>query len=144
MLLANAWCPSREQEWNRFAQEFACYYCRPLPERGLRFIRSNLQFSLEDHVPGIDSFVDVMDGHTRRCFPIREHPIEGFGPTVPWQQGGMDVNATQPRDINECSFQDSRKQSHNDKIHSELLHLLYEFSGVRTRAADHTQPARIA
>ena len=104
MLLANAWCPSREQEWNRFAQEFACYYRRPLPERGLRFIRSNLQFSSDDNVPGIDSFVDVMDGHTRRRFPIREHPIEGFGPTVPWQQGGMDVNATQPRDINECSF----------------------------------------
>jgi hypothetical protein len=74
MLLANAWRSSREQEWNRFAQEFACYYCRPLPERGLRFIRPNLQFSLEDHVPGIDSFVDDDGWSHPTLFPDSRAP----------------------------------------------------------------------
>jgi len=104
MVLANAWRPPREQEWNRLAQEFACDYSGPLHERGLRFIGANLQFSLEDNVPGIDSFVDMMDSYTCRLFQIREYPIEWFWATIMWQQGGMNVNATQPRDINERSF----------------------------------------
>jgi len=104
MVLANAWRPPREQEWNRFAQEFACYSGDPLPERDLRFIGANLQFSLEENVPGIDSFVDVMDSYTRRIFLIREDPIAWFWATITWQQRRMYVNATQTWNIDERSF----------------------------------------